>query len=269
MAAVLELEDVSVRRGRATLLDHVTWTVAEDERWVVLGSNGAGKTTMVQLASAQTHPSSGRVSILGETMGAVDVFELRPRIGYTSAAVAERIPADEIVHNVVVSASYGVFGRWRERYDELDHGRANDLMLEIGVGHLTQRTFGTLSEGERKRVQIARALMTDPELLILDEPGAGLDLGGREDLVSTLAVLAADPASPAMILVSHHVEEIPPGFTHGLLLRQGRVVAAGPLEEVMTAEKLSAAFGLSLLVTHEDGRFAARRRPSRRLGPTG
>ncbi|HEX7738699.1 MAG TPA: ABC transporter ATP-binding protein [Marmoricola sp.] len=265
MTAVLELEDVSVRRGRATLLDHVDWTVQDDERWVILGSNGAGKTTTVQLCSAQTHPTEGRVSILGETLGAVDVFELRPRIGYTSAAVAERIPRDELVHNVVVSASYGVFGRWREQYDSLDHERANDLMLEIGVGHLAQRTFGTLSEGERKRVQIARALMTDPEFLILDEPGAGLDLGGREDLVSTLAVLAADPASPTMLLVSHHVEEIPPGFTHGLLLRQGRVVAAGPLDEVMTAEKLSATFGLSLLVTHEDGRYQARRRPSRRL----
>lgn len=266
MATVLELEDVSVRRGRATLLDHVDWTVREDERWVVLGSNGAGKTTTVQLCSAQAHPSSGRVSILGETLGAVDVFELRPRIGYTSAAVAERIPAGETVHDVVVSASYGVFGRWREQYDELDHGRATDLMVEIGVDHLATRTFGTLSEGERKRVQIARALMTDPELLILDEPGAALDLGGREDLVSTLAVLAADPASPAMVLVSHHVEEIPPGFTHGLLLRDGAVVAAGPLEEIMTAERLSATFGLSLLVGHDRGRYTARRRPNRRLG---
>ena len=165
--------------------------------------------------------------ILDEVLGTVDVFELRPRIGVTSAALAERIPREERVHDVVVSASYGVVGRWREAYDDLDHERAAELLTELGAGHLADRTFGTLSEGERKRVQIARALMADPELLLLDEPAAGLDLGGREDLVSTLSVLAADPASPATVLVSHHVEEIPPGFTHALLLRAGSVVAAG------------------------------------------
>ena len=222
--------------GEATLLDDIDWTVEEDERWVVLGPNGAGKTTLLQVASAQIHPTSGVAGILGEVLGTVDVFELRPRIGLTSAALAERIPRDERVHDVVVSASYGVIGRWREQYDELDHARAAELLTELGVGHLADRTFGTLSEGERKRVQIARALMTDPELLLLDEPAAGLDLGGREDLVSTLSVLAMDEASPATVLVSHHVEEIPPGFTHALLLREGRVVAAGPLEHVMTEE---------------------------------
>ena len=163
------------------------------------------------------------------------MFDLRPRIGLTSAALAERIPRHEKVHDVVVSASYGVVGRWRENYDDLDHERARDLLIEVGVKHLADRTFGTLSEGERKRVQIARALMVDPELLLLDEPAAGLDLGGREDLVSTLSVLAADADSPATVLVSHHVEEIPPGFTHALLLRDGRVVAQGVLDEVLTA----------------------------------
>ncbi|WP_310963541.1 ABC transporter ATP-binding protein [Nocardioides terrisoli] len=263
MIAVLELEDVTVRRGANTLLDRVSWVVEEDERWVVLGANGAGKTTLVQVCSAQLHPSEGHAAILGEELGAVDVFELRPRIGYTSAAVAERIPRDERVGDVVVSASYGVVGRWREHYDELDHDRARELLVEVGAGHLTDRTFGTLSEGERKRVQIARALMTDPELLILDEPAAGLDLGGREDLVSTLSVLANDEMSPATVLVSHHVEEIPPGFTHALMLRQAGVVAAGPLDEVMTPELLSATFGMPLQVAHEDGRYAARRRVSK------
>jgi len=184
----------------------------------------------------------------------------------TSAALAERIPRDERVRDVVVSASYGVLGRWREEYDELDHERAQELLVEVGVDRLAERTFGTLSEGERKRVQIARALMTDPELLLLDEPAAGLDLGGREDLVNTLSVLAHDDASPATVLVSHHVEEIPPGFTHALLMREGAVVASGPVREVITEEHLSATFGLPLVLRYEAGRFSARRRARRHLG---
>jgi iron complex transport system ATP-binding protein len=265
MDAVVELAGVSVRRGESLLLDDVDWVVEEDERWVVLGPNGAGKTTLMQIASAQLHPTTGVVSILGELLGLVDVFELRPRIGLASAALAERIPREERVQDVVVSASYGILGRWRERYDELDHQRAADLLTELGAGRLTDRTFGTLSEGERKRVQIARSLMTDPELLFLDEPAAGLDLGGREDLVSTLSVLAMDEASPTTVLVSHHVEEIPPGFTHAMLLRDGKVVAQGPLEHVMTEEIISATFGMPLLLSHEDGRWAARRRTHRAL----
>ena len=264
MAAVLEFADVTVRRGEAVLLDSVSWTVEEDERWVVLGPNGAGKTTLLQVASAQIHPTSGVAGILEEVLGTVDVFDLRPRIGLTSAALAERIPRDERVHDVVVSASYGVVGRWREAYDGLDHDRAASLLVEVGADHLADRTFGTLSEGERKRVQIARALMTDPELLLLDEPAAGLDLGGREDLVSTLSVLALDPDSPATVLVSHHVEEIPPGFSHALLMRQGRVVAAGLLDHVLTEHNLSLTFGMPLQLSHEDGRWAARRRARHR-----
>src|SRR3954468_20710987 len=263
MDPVLQLAGVTVRRGGTNLIADIDWTVGADDRWVVLGPNGAGKTTLVQVAAAQIHPSAGVAGILGEVLGAVDVFDLRPRIGLTSAALAERIPREELVKDVVVSASYGVVGRWRERYDDLDHERADALMSELGVAKLADRTFGTLSEGERKRVQIARALMTDPELLILDEPAAGLDLGGREDLVSTLSVLALDEFSPATILVSHHVEEIPPGFTHALMLRQGRVVAAGPLPEVMNDEQLSRTFGMRLTLHEEDGRYSARRVPRR------
>jgi iron complex transport system ATP-binding protein len=260
MSAVLELAEVTIRRGDATLLDRVTWVVTEGQRWVVLGSNGAGKTTLLQVAAAQLYPTSGAIGVLGELIGTVDVFDLRPRIGLTSAALAERIPRDEKVSDVVVSASYAVVGRWREQYDDLDHDRARALLREVRADKLADRTFGTLSEGERKRVQIARALMTDPELLLLDEPAAGLDLGGREDLVSTLSVLAYDPDSPATVLVSHHVEEIPPGFTHVLMLREGGVVAQGPIEEALTPEALSATFGMPLVLEHHDGRYAARRR---------
>jgi len=262
MAPVLELAGVTVRRGSTVLLDDVDWTVEEDERWVVLGPNGAGKTTLLQVASAQLHPTAGVAGILGEVLGTVDVFELRPRIGLTSAALAERIPRQEPVRDVVVSASYSVIGRWREEYHSLDHERAAGLLAELGVGRLAERTFGTLSEGERKRVQIARALMTDPELLLMDEPAAGLDLGGREDLVATLATLAADDEAPAVVLVSHHVEEIPPGFTHVLMLREGRVVVSGPLERELTEEALSETFGMPLLLQYDDGRWAARRRTS-------
>ena len=247
-----------MRRGRATLVDGVDWTVEEDERWVILGPNGAGKTTLLQVASAQIHPTSGVAGILGEVLGTVDVFELRPRIGLTSAALAERIPRSERVHDVVVSASYAVLGRWREDYDELDHERADGLLGQLGIAPLVDRTFGTLSEGERKRVQIARALMTDPELLLLDEPAAGLDLSGREALVRTRGELARDAYAPASVLVTHHVEEIPVGITHALLLKSGRVVAAGPLEHTLTADNLSTTFDLPLALSHTDGRWAAR-----------
>ena len=256
---VVEIRDVDVVRGESHLLRSVDWTVRSDERWVLLGPNGAGKTTLLQLAAAQLHPTRGEVRILGETMGAVDVFELRPRIGLTSAALAQRIAPGERVGDVVVSAGYAVVGRWRERYDVHDLTRAAMLMQQWGVAPMAHRPFGTLSEGERKRTQIARALMTDPELLLLDEPGAGLDLGGREDLVSRLAGLARHHYAPAQELVTHHVGEIPPGYSHALVLREGQVLAAGPTPEVLTAPVLSEAFGLPLQVQRENGRYSARR----------
>lgn len=260
MSDVLEFAGVTVIRGSTTLLDEVDWEVEEGQRWVVLGPNGAGKTTLLQVAAGRLHPTRGVAGVLGEVLGAVDVFELRPRIGLASTAIAERIPDSELVRDVVVTASYGVVGRWRESYDGLDLGRAAELLAAMGVAHLAERHFGTLSEGERKRVQIARALMTDPELMLLDEPAAGLDLGGREDLVARLGLLADDVTAPALVLVTHHVEEIPPGFTDVLLMRAGRVVAAGPLEITLTAANLERTFGLPLIVESHGSRWTARAR---------
>src|SRR5215468_4012462 len=255
---VVDLDRVGIRRGSADLLADISWSVELDERWVVLGPNGAGKTTLLQLAAAQLHPSTGTARVLGEQLGQVDVFELRPRIGLASAAMAGRMPAGERVVDLVMSAGYAVLGRWREEYAPSDEGRARGLLYQLGVQHVADRRFGTLSEGERKRVQIARALMTDPELLLLDEPAAGLDLGGREDLVRRLSALAADPDAPALVLVTHHVEEIPPGFSHALLLRDGGVVAQGLVTDTITSENLTATFGVPLKVGYDEGRFTAR-----------
>ncbi|GAA1348613.1 ABC transporter ATP-binding protein [Falsarthrobacter nasiphocae] len=260
MTDVLSLDSVTVTRGSKNLLDAVSLTVKEGERWVVMGPNGAGKTTLLQLAAARMHPSKGTVSILGEQLGKVDVFELRPRVGLASTALMGHIPAEEKVLDAVVTAAYGVTGRWREEYERFDERRAFMLLEQWGVGTLLSRPFGQLSEGEKKRVQIARALMTDPELLLLDEPGGGLDLGGREDLVARLTHLAKNPSAPAMIVVTHHVEEVPPGFTHAALLKDGALVAAGEIDDVLTAEKLSETFGMAIELRVDGGRrFATAR----------
>ncbi|GAA3769739.1 ABC transporter ATP-binding protein [Microbacterium kribbense] len=258
MPQVLEFSDVSVRRNTRNIVDHVDWSVHDDQRWVVLGANGAGKTTILQLAATLLHPSAGAVTILDERLGRTDVFELRPRIGFASAAMARRLPAEETVLNVVMTAAYSVLGRWNEAYEDIDERRALRVLAEWKLDGLADRTFGTLSEGEQKRVQIARAVMTDPELLLLDEPSASLDLGSREELLQLLAGYAQAPTTPAMVMVTHHVEEIPVGFTHVLLLRGGAVVAAGPLHETLTAAALSETFDMPIALTESDGRYAAR-----------
>ncbi|MEJ2868692.1 ABC transporter ATP-binding protein [Actinomycetospora sp. OC33-EN08] len=257
---IVRLRGVGVRRGGNTLVTGIDWTVEVDERWVVIGPNGAGKTTLLRLAAAEMHPTVGTVDLLGERMGRVNVFELRERIGLASAALSGRVPGDEVVRDVVRSAGYGVLGTWRETYDAVDDGRAEAMLEVLGALPLADRTFGTLSSGERQRTLLARALMTDPELLLLDEPASGLDLGGREDLVAGLTALAADPDGPTMVMVTHHVEEIPPGFTHGMLLREGGIVAQGLLDDVMTSENLSAAFDQPLELLSRRGRFTAYRR---------
>jgi iron complex transport system ATP-binding protein len=255
---VIDIRDVVVRRGENTLLDHVDWQVELDERWVVLGPNGAGKTTLSNLVAARSHPTSGTVGILGERLGKVDVFELRPRIGLSTAALSEAIPFDETVADAVVTAAWAVLGRGREQYEAMDEIRAHGLLEQFGIDALAERRYSTLSEGERKRVQIARALMTDPEILLLDEPAAGLDLGARERLVTTLSELAYDADAPTLVMVTHHVEEIPPGFTHALLLADGAVVASGLIDDVITASNLSKTFATELRLDKIGGRFTAR-----------
>src|SRR3984957_7522264 len=255
---VLRLRGVGVRRGGSMLLRDIPWTIPADERWVVIGPNGAGKTTLLQVAAAQLFPTEGTARILGERLGGTDVFELRPRIGLASAALADRVPPNEKVIDLVLTAAYAIVGRWKEEYDSTDVTRAVELLDALGCAHLIRRRFATLSEGERKRVQIARALMPDPELLLLDEPAAGLDLGGREDLLRRLTLLARDPKAPMMVLVTHHVEEVPDGFTHAMLLRRGSVLAAGPLAEVFTERNLSKCFGVPLQVESRAARSAAR-----------
>ena len=243
---VIEFAGVTVLRAGKHILDDVNWSVGEGERWVVLGPNGAGKTTLLAIAATLMHPTSGVAAILDDLLGLTDVFELRPRIGVASSALAQALPDDELVLDVVRTGAYAMLGTWHEEYAELDTTRALALLEAWGAAPLATRSFGTLSEGERKRVQLARAQMADPELLLLDEPAAGLDLGGREDLVNRLGYLANDPSSPALVLVTHHVEEIPAGVTHALLLRDGRVVSAGPIAQALSSEQLSLAFGLPL-----------------------
>ena len=226
---LVDMRDVEFIRGGNTLVGPVTWQVELDERWVVIGPNGAGKTTLIRMASAQEFPSQGTVFILGERVGATDMRDLRAAIGVTSSAVAQRVPDNEKVGDLVVSAGYAILGRWREDYDEMDYEQALEVLEQVGALHLIDRTWGTLSDGEKKRVLVARAVMTNPELLILDEPAAGMDLGGREDLLAYLGDLAMDPDAPAIVMITHHLEEIPAGFTHAMLLDEGEVVAQGPV----------------------------------------
>ena len=260
MSAILELSDISVRRGDRIILGPLNWQVLEGERWVILGPNGAGKTTLLQICSSLIHPTTGEINILGEKLGKVDVFELRTRIGLTSSALVEQLPADELVMDVVLTAAYAMLGRWQEKYDLWDESRAIALLTALGVRELGERLFGSLSEGEKKRVQIARALMADPELLLLDEPASSLDLGGREDLLRRIESLSKDPLAPATVIVTHHIEEIPVGTTHALLLREGAVVAQGEVASVITDQNLTQAYGLAITVQTEGGRFFARAR---------
>ena len=255
---VLAVEGVSVVRDGRLLLADVDWHVYRHERWVVLGPNGAGKTTMLQVASTYLGPTRGTVRLLGETHGKVDVRTLRERVGYVGSGPAkmirDRLPAIDIV----VTGKHASFvdTRWHD-YDDTDWDFAYRLLGRLGADHLADRSYGTLSTGEKQRVFIARSLMTRPEVLLLDEAMTGLDVGARERLVASLSDLATDPESPAAVLVTHHVEEIPPGFDRIALMSRGRIIFSGPIEVVLTGAALSECYEEELRVERIDGRYRA------------
>ena len=260
MAQTLAFKDVSVVRDGVNILSDVNWIVEDNQRWVIIGPNGAGKTTLLKVAAAQIQPTTGTAQVLGETLGGVNVFDLRTRVGFASSALVSHIPNSETVLNAVMTASYAITGRWTENYEDIDEKRARRVLAEWNLSEHAERAFGTLSDGERKRVQLARSVMTDPELLLLDEPVASLDLGSREHTVQLLGAYASSPLAPSMVMVTHHLEEIPVGFTHAMLLNAGSVVAQGEISRVINSNLLSETFGFGLLVTNENDRYQVRAR---------
>ncbi|MDG2497202.1 MAG: ATP-binding cassette domain-containing protein [Aquiluna sp.] len=257
MSEVINLQNVSVVRGGETIIDSLTFQADSSERWVVLGANGAGKTTLLKLAAAQIQPNHGTATLLGQSVGSVNVFELRTRIGFASSSQAAQISNSESVLNAVMTASYGVTGRRDEAYDSIDERRARRVLGEWELSDFENRAFGTLSDGERKRVQIARSIMTDPELLLLDEPVASLDLASRELTIQLLSGYAKSSEAPAMVMVTHHLEEIPAGFTHALILQDGKVMARGEIGATLTSASISEAFKFPLVLSHQNGRYSA------------
>jgi iron complex transport system ATP-binding protein len=255
MGIVLDFNDVTVLRDAKPILNNVDWQVSSNQRWVIVGPNGAGKTTLLRVAASQIHPSTGTAKLLGSTLGEVNVFELRTRIGFASNAMSVHIPNSETVLDAVMTASYGITGRWNEKYDDVDERRARRVLAEWQLDEMADRPFGTLSDGERKRTQIARAVMPDPEMLLLDEPVASLDMAAREHTISVLGNYASAPTAPAIVMVTHHIEEIPKGFTHALILSKGQVYAAGEIGSTLTTEKISGAFGFGLEVSRDGDRF--------------
>lgn len=257
MPAALALSGIGLTRDGRHLLDGVDWAVQHDERWVVLGPNGSGKSTLLRIAALQLHPTRGSVDVLGQRLGRCDVRTLRRRIGYAAAALADAFRPSITALDVVMTARHAALEPWWHTYDEDDRAEAHDRLRRLGVERFAGREFGTLSSGERQRVLVARTLMGDIGLVLLDEPNAGLDVGGREWLVAGLDELGADPSSPPMVLVTHHLEEIPPSASHVLLVRDGGVLAAGPIEDELTPESLSATFGLALGIRRDRGRWSS------------
>lgn len=254
---MIDLVDVSRRIDGSTVLRNLDWTVRSGEHWVVLGPNGSGKTTAARLASLRLHPTSGVVRVLGVELGRADIRPLLGRVGYAAASLADQLRPSLSAMDVVMTAKHGALEPWWHDYDDADRENARERLRRIGIESLAEQSFGTCSSGEKQRILIARALMTEPDLLILDEPTAALDLAGREQFVATLDRLASTPDAAPMVLITHHVDEIPSSFTHCLLMADGTSLHAGPIDEVMTSVNLSETFGLVLDLDRRDGRWVA------------
>ena len=258
MTYVLNLSHVSLQRGDTQVLSDVSWSTRPRQHWVIVGPNGAGKTTLARVASGRVSPNSGEVSVSDTVLANADPAEVATRIGLASAAVAAKIVPTQSVLDTVRSAAWGLSVAHDEEYEEVDDQRANALMEIFGVAHLAQREFATLSEGEAQRVLLARALMTDPEVLVLDEPTSGLDLGARELLIAALSETMKGSKSPQIVLVTHQIEEIPDGVTHCAIMSQGQITHQGPIEDILTGVNLAQVYGMPLLAGRTDGRWWAR-----------
>lgn len=248
-------------RQRIALLRNVNWRVERGEHWAVMGPNGAGKTTLLRLAAAESHPSEGTVYVLGRRLGATDMRTLRESVGIVDTRTAETIPARRPVLETILSGAFSSIAIQQHRLDESHRERAGDLLRLVGLESHATRQFGECSQGERQRILLARAVMPGPRLLLLDEAAAGLDLPSREQLISALGEMARRDPGLTTIAVTHHIEEIPPTATHALLLREGGVLASGPIGETLTSNAVSACFGLPIEVTGRNGRFTAVIRP--------
>ena len=258
MSSALHCSHITLDLDDTRVLDDVSWEIRAGERWVVLGPNGAGKTTLLRIAALYQHPTSGTVEVLGQRLGRCDVRALRERIAFSSPALAARLEPSMTAAQVVMTARYAALAPWWHQYTDADRARAISLLERFRCAALADHRLPTLSAGERQRVLLARTLMTDPGLILLDEPTAGLDVGGREELIADLSQWAQDKQGPPLVLVTHHLEEIPPHFTHALVLSKGRVAAAGPIKATVTSEILTEAFALPLKVEAREARFTAR-----------
>ncbi len=255
MESAVKLEGAAVSVSGTPIVQGLDLDILPGEHWVVVGPNGAGKTTLAKLIAGREFPTSGSVQVLGQETTDLESTYLGSRVGFASSAVADRLPGTSTVLSLVMPAAWGQTHQFSEEYEEVDEQRARDLLAALGIGDLADRRFSTLSEGEAQRVSIARALMADPEIVILDEPTAGLDLGARETLVVALRDIMADPKSPVIIMITHELEEIAPGFTHAALMKDGTITRKGPISEVFTDQNLSETFGLPLQLVEHSGRW--------------
>ena len=253
----MQLEDVAVVRDGRKILGPLSWRIETGQHWVVLGPNGGGKSTLLQVASLALHPSEGSVRVLGHELGRVDVRALRSRLGVSSSGLVDQLRGSLTAADIVKCGLHAALEPWWHRYSEADERRALELLARVGLDGYGERTFATLSSGERQRALLARTLMSDPEILLLDEPTAGLDLGGRESLVAALDSVAND-AGPATVFVTHHVEDIPVTATHLLAIGSGRVAASGPVSDVLSAGLLTELFGVEIELQSRGGRWSAR-----------